>query len=165
MFFQSALIIALATSSSQAFTASPLASAPPRQQQNGYQSTSQLFDTEQTTLWSKEQWSAEMATRAPDSNTFGSAKTDLQAQSAVDLLQLPKFAPSKGGIEQEFPAKKKKGRVSVKETGYDSMKNYIKTMCNHELLNKNEEIILAREIQVLLKWEEQREELEQQLLR
>jgi hypothetical protein len=38
-------------------------------------------------------------------------------------------------------------------------------MCNHELLNKNEEIILAREIQILLKWEAEREELEQQLLR
>jgi hypothetical protein len=71
---------------------------------------------------------------------------------------------TKLGIESEYP-NKKKGRVSVKETGHDSMKTYIKSMCNHELLNKNEEIILAREIQVLLKWEEQREQLEEQLLR
>ena len=38
-------------------------------------------------------------------------------------------------------------------------------MCNHELLNKNEEIILAREIQVLIQWEEIREKLESELLR
>ena len=45
------------------------------------------------------------------------------------------------------------------------MRNYIKTMCNHELLNKNEEVVLAREIQLLIKWEEEREKLEEQLLR
>jgi RNA polymerase sigma factor (sigma-70 family) len=61
--------------------------------------------------------------------------------------------------------KKTKVRASVKETGYDSMRNYIKTMCNHELLNKNEEIILAREIQILIAWEAVREDLETDLLR
>jgi GTP cyclohydrolase I len=55
--------------------------------------------------------------------------------------------------------------ASVKETGMDSVRNYMKTMCNHELLNKNEEIILAREIQVLVLWEKKREELEAELLR
>jgi hypothetical protein len=61
--------------------------------------------------------------------------------------------------------KKSRVRASVKETGYDSMKNYMKTMANHELLQKNEEIILAREIQILLRWEAKREELELKLLR
>lgn len=61
--------------------------------------------------------------------------------------------------------KKTRVRASVKETGYDSMKNYMKTMANHELLQKNEEIILAREIQILLRWEAKREELELKLLR
>mmetsp|Transcript_31965 Transcript_31965/g.53466 ORF Transcript_31965/g.53466 Transcript_31965/m.53466 type:complete len:475 (-) Transcript_31965:98-1522(-) len=68
------------------------------------------------------------------------------------------------GIESEFP-KGAKIRAKVSETGTDSMKHYLKSMCNHELLNKNEEIILAREIQILLKWEKQREELEEKLLR
>jgi hypothetical protein len=67
------------------------------------------------------------------------------------------------GIESEFP--KRKITAEVRESGTDSMKNYIKIMCNHELLNKNEEIILAREIQILLKWETERERLEEQLLR
>jgi hypothetical protein len=38
-------------------------------------------------------------------------------------------------------------------------------MCNHGLLNKNEEIILAREIQILIKWELVRVQLEADLLR
>lgn len=38
-------------------------------------------------------------------------------------------------------------------------------MCDHELLNKNEEIILAREIQILLKYEAVREQLETDLMR
>jgi RNA polymerase primary sigma factor len=56
-------------------------------------------------------------------------------------------------------------RANVRETGFDSMKYYMKAMGNHDLLNKNEEIILAREIQILMKWEEVRDELEGELLR
>jgi len=66
-------------------------------------------------------------------------------------------------LESEFP--KRKIKASVRETGTDSMKYYFKSMCNHELLKKNEEIILGREIQILMKWEQQREGLEEQLLR
>eukprot|EP00571_Detonula_confervacea_P016270 CAMPEP_0172297768 /NCGR_PEP_ID=MMETSP1058-20130122/673_1 /TAXON_ID=83371 /ORGANISM="Detonula confervacea, Strain CCMP 353" /LENGTH=417 /DNA_ID=CAMNT_0013006957 /DNA_START=321 /DNA_END=1574 /DNA_ORIENTATION=+ len=56
-------------------------------------------------------------------------------------------------------------RANVRETGFDSMKYYMKTMGNHDLLQKNEEIVLAREIQVLMKWEEIRDDLEGDLLR
>ena len=38
-------------------------------------------------------------------------------------------------------------------------------MCDHQLLNKNEEIILAREIQILVKYESVREQLEADLMR
>jgi RNA polymerase primary sigma factor len=61
--------------------------------------------------------------------------------------------------------RKPKVRAQVTETGYDSMRNYIKTVCDHQLLNKNEEIILAREIQILIEWEKTREELEAALMR
>lgn len=92
-----------------------------------------------------------------------------EMQVAVEALAAANAASSDSisnlsGIENESLGKKKI-TASVTETGTDSMKNYMKTMCNHELLNKNEEIILAREIQILLKWEAQREELEHQLLR
>ena len=40
------------------------------------------------------------------------------------------------------------------------MKYYMETMSNHDLLQKKEEIVLTREIQILMKWEEIRDELE-----
>ena len=65
----------------------------------------------------------------------------------------------------EAPKKKKKVTATIRETGQDSMKHYLKSMGNHDLLNKNEEIILAREIQILIGWEETRVDLEAQLER
>lgn len=56
-------------------------------------------------------------------------------------------------------------RANVRETGFDSIKYYMKTMGNHDLLQKNEEIVLAREIQILMKWEGVRDELESELMR
>lgn len=85
--------------------------------------------------------------------------TSSYGKSNVDELTVYKPV----GIESEFPSRKIK--ANVRETGQDSMKYYIKSMCNHDLLNKNEEIILAREIQILLKWEAEREKLEEELLR
>jgi len=72
--------------------------------------------------------------------------------------------------------------VSVSESTWDSVNNLYQqenngvfarhsnnivqmSLCNHELLNKNEEIILAREIQILMHYEGIREKLEAELLR
>ena len=60
---------------------------------------------------------------------------------------------------------KPKVRASVKETGSESMRYYMKTMGNHELLGKNEEQILGKQIQMLIKWEGIREELAAKLMR
>jgi hypothetical protein len=161
MLFRSALLIALSCTANQAFTSS---ASSRRWQKIGYTPTSPLFDTEVSPVWNAQEWSAEsLSTRAdsfsPTADTLKKVKSVFHKPN-----DMSKFVSSKHGIESEYP-NKRKIRASVKETGTDSVKTYIKSMCNHELLNKNEEIILAREIQILLKWEEQREELEQQLLR
>lgn len=162
MIFRQALLIALCSTASQAF--SPSCSS--RQwNQIGQHQTSKLFDTEPKSVWSAEQWSSTSIT----SDAFSPSQEDINAAEAVfkkskKKPEMSDFVSSKKGIESEYP-NKRKIRANVRETGTDSMKHYIKTMCNHELLNKNEEIILAREIQMLLKWEEQREQLETQLLR
>jgi len=67
--------------------------------------------------------------------------------------------------EKAMADKQNSGKATSRSQTYDSMNHYIKSMCDHDLLNKNEEIILAREIQLLVKWEDKREELEAQLLR
>lgn len=88
---------------------------------------------------------------------------DGKSASTKSLQRTSTATATTKALESESP--KRRITASVRETGTDSMKNYIKNMCNHELLNKNEEIILAREIQILLKWEVEREQLEEQLLR
>jgi hypothetical protein len=103
--------------------------------------------------------SAEMIAIKKRKRVSASPESSYGKSNADELLNLQKPV----GIESEFP--KRKIKASVRETGTDSMKYYIKSMCNHELLNKNEEIILAREIQILLKWEKEREKLEEELLR
>jgi len=144
------------------------------QQWKSHASTTSLYDSEQSTSWAPpaathELWNTEAKTTAAlmDRETYAPSPDDLMnGVKKIKKQPLHKDfkSDSKTGIESEAPPKRK-GRVSVKETGYDSMRNYIKSMCNHELLNKNEEIILAREIQILLKWEEERENLEAKLLR
>jgi len=58
-----------------------------------------------------------------------------------------------------------KVRASVRETGNDTMRNYLKSMGNHELLRKEDEIILGRQIQIFVKWEAVRQDLEDSLMR
>jgi len=61
--------------------------------------------------------------------------------------------------------RKNKLITRVQETGRDTMSSYLKSMSNHELLRKEDELILGREIQKLMKYEEKRQELEESLLR
>jgi hypothetical protein len=95
-----------------------------------------------------------------------SASSSIAASSITTSNNNKEQSPSstKGDKESE-EVQGKRIRANVRETGFDSMKYYMKTMGNHELLQKNEEIILAREIQILIKWEEIREGLEGELLR
>jgi len=97
-------------------------------------------------------------------------ETDLLGNVEGSVLPRQKPSPvnnngAKELIEEDKGIRKLKVSASVKETGYDSINYYMKSMCDHQLLNKNEEIILAREIQILLKYEAVREQLETDLMR
>lgn len=66
-------------------------------------------------------------------------------------------------IENKIRAKPPtKVMASVKETGGDSMREYIKSMGQHELLPQESELLLGRHIQLLVKWEGVRSELEKE---
>jgi len=88
-------------------------------------------------------------------------------QAATTSARAIKSRAVKPGANNGDPpaAVNRKIKASVRETGFDSMHYYMKTMGNHELLQKNEEIILAREIQILIGWEGKRDELEAELVR
>jgi RNA polymerase primary sigma factor len=55
-------------------------------------------------------------------------------------------------------------RATVKETGSDSISTYIKSLGQHELLYKEDEMLLGKQVRLLSKLEETRHELELQLL-
>ena len=105
-----------------------------------------------------QQWENLPQPKAPERRA---SEYEIQSNALASSVEMHHSPQQKLVDETRLP----KVRANVKETGYDSMRNYIKTMCNHELLNKNEEIILAREIQTLIQWEAVREELETNLLR
>lgn len=98
------------------------------------------------------------------SDWYSSAMTrpTMETSATAMLPNNNEYFESQSQVELDA---KPKIKAQVRETGYDSIRSYIKTMCNHELLNKNEEIILAREIQILVQWEAVRDELEQELSR
>jgi RNA polymerase primary sigma factor len=56
-------------------------------------------------------------------------------------------------------------KASVRETGNDTMRSYLKSMGSHELLRQEDEVVLGRQIQILVKWEEAKALLEEKLLR
>ena len=109
-----------------------------------------------TVMLSKPKAKVKVATKLKAEVTQAALAADDDAPVASDSDSDNEAAPTK---------KKKKVTATIRETGQDSMKHYLKSMGNHDLLNKNEEIILAREIQILIGWEETRVDLEAQLSR
>lgn len=61
----------------------------------------------------------------------------------------------------------KKGKITanVLETGQDTIRQYVKSMGQHQVLSKEDEAVLGKQIQTLSKWEEKRQHLEEKLLR
>lgn len=55
--------------------------------------------------------------------------------------------------------------ANVLETGQDTIRQYVKSMGQHQVLSPEDESVLGRQIQVLNGYEEQRQELEETLLR
>lgn len=153
MITRTGFILALLCSSGHSFTQLP---QPTRLNSIGLSSSTLDVDVDVDV-----ETSASITERRIAGEQFSPSQEDINAMESAFGKSMGNEKPS---IENEFP-NKRKIKVSAKETGTDSMKEYMKSMCNHELLNKNEEIILAREIQILLKWEEKRDELENQLLR
>ena len=104
---------------------------------------------------------------SPDARSSNNNNSPSAAAIIAQDVSVHTTSSSSSSIQQKLTSEvhTPKIRARVRETGYDSMRSYIKTMCNHELLNKNEEIVLAREIQILMEWEAVREQLEADLLR
>lgn len=79
------------------------------------------------------------------------------------------FAVSKrrNRLSIEEPSLKMGTKVTanVLETGQDTMKQYVKSMGQHQVLSPEDEAVLGRQIQIFNAWERKRQKLEEQLLR
>lgn len=78
------------------------------------------------------------------------------------------FAVSKVNEVNKSPKKKTtstKITANVFESGQDTIKQYVKSMGQHQVLSPEDEGLLGRQIQVLNGWEQRRQELEETLLR
>ncbi|KAL3802449.1 hypothetical protein ACHAWO_004751 [Cyclotella atomus] len=114
--------------------------------------------------------SPEAAQQIADIKIYGklSEEARRKATEAVKEVKL-KTKKGKGGRDEEEDAeqvlpvqnkRKSKVRATVKETGSDSINTYIKSLGQHELLNKADELLLATQVRKLISLEETRKMLE-----
>jgi hypothetical protein len=119
--------------------------------------------------------SPEAAQQIADIKIYGklSEEARRKATEAVKEVKL-KTKKGKGGRDEEEDAeqvlpvqnkRKSKVRATVKETGSDSINTYIKSLGQHELLNKADELLLATQVRKLISLEETRKMLESDQLR
>eukprot|EP00594_Rhizosolenia_setigera_P009878 CAMPEP_0178956694 /NCGR_PEP_ID=MMETSP0789-20121207/10435_1 /TAXON_ID=3005 /ORGANISM="Rhizosolenia setigera, Strain CCMP 1694" /LENGTH=473 /DNA_ID=CAMNT_0020638729 /DNA_START=283 /DNA_END=1704 /DNA_ORIENTATION=+ len=104
-----------------------------------------------------------------DDDNYGRGHDDYSTDAANEVADKKQFSrmsdEAKLKATMAITRKQSRGgtttiRASVKETGNDAIGSYLKSMGSHELLRKEDEIVLGRQIQILVKWEAVRQELE-----
>lgn len=104
-----------------------------------------------------------------DDDNYGRGHDDYSTDAANEVADKKQFSrmsdEAKLKATMVITRKQSRGgtttiRASVKETGNDAIGSYLKSMGSHELLRKEDEIVLGRQIQILVKWETVRQELE-----
>ena len=99
------------------------------------------------------------------SNSYGAASSSADAAGG-GAPSLVASSTATAGSRHRVISKKKRVTAQVQETGRDTIRqSYTKSFTNHELLSRESEAALGREIQILARWEERRQELEVQLMR
>lgn len=86
-----------------------------------------------------------------------------EAVNAVSSLKSKEQVDPEARIRS--PSKKGKVKANVMETGKDSIKEYMKSLSEHQVLSAHDEKVLGKQVQILTKWEEKRQELEVSLSR
>ena len=117
--------------------------------------------------------SPEAANQVADIKIYGKLSEEAR-RKATEAVKEVKHKTRKGkrgddelGEVQVLPVqskRKSKVRATVKETGSDSINTYIKSLGQHELLNKADEVLLATQVRLLIGLEETRKMLEQKQL-
>ena len=102
-----------------------------------------------------------------DKKTVFAKLSDEDLRDASEAVATPTTNNVNDLVTDHATHRHKKGKLmaNVMETGQDTIKQYVKSLANHQVLSHEDEIILGKQIQILSKWEERRLELESDLLR
>mmetsp|Transcript_14143 Transcript_14143/g.31578 ORF Transcript_14143/g.31578 Transcript_14143/m.31578 type:complete len:775 (-) Transcript_14143:52-2376(-) len=100
-----------------------------------------------------------------DRRSYSQMSDYAKARATQAMSKSTVGAASASFSPRKVVSKKKRVTASVQETGRDTINSYTKSFTNHELLSREAEATLGREIQLLVRWEVERQELEVRLLR
>lgn len=100
---------------------------------------------------------------------FSAAKVRRVVAGESDHSVAPRHSQEDYDADQEPMPRRRRGpqkilRATVKETGSDSISTYIKSLGQHELLYKEDEVALGRQVRILTTLEKERQNLEEELL-
>ena len=116
--------------------------------------------------------SPEAAQQVADIKIYGKLSDEARRKATEAVKEVKnniRRGEGEGGkmVSSALVQKKRKStvRATVKETGSDSINTYIKNLGQHELLNKADEILLAKQVRLLMDLEVSRQSLENELLR
>ena len=113
-------------------------------------------------------YSEEAANEIADKSIYSRISDSAKWKANMAIKTRPTISMEPIDMNKPSASKRKyksKMTASVKETGVDTISDYVKSMGQHELLPHESEILLGRQIQILVKWEAKRQELEDSLSR
>lgn len=113
-------------------------------------------------------YSEEAAKEIADKSIYSRISESAKWKANMAIKTRPSISMEQIDMKKPSTSKRKyksKMTASVKETGVDTISDYVKSMGQHELLPHESEILLGRQIQILVKWESKRQELEDSLSR
>jgi RNA polymerase primary sigma factor len=113
-------------------------------------------------------YSEEAAKEIADKSIYSRISESAKWKANMAIKTRPSISMEPIDMKKPSASKRKyksKMTASVKETGVDTISDYVKSMGQHELLPHESEILLGRQIQILVKWESKRQELEDSLSR
>lgn len=95
---------------------------------------------------------------------FTKLSDEEKSEAAFAVSKMTSRSPE---LEPTHTRLTKKGKVTanVLETGQDTMRQYVKSMGQHQVLSPEDESVLGRQIVILNSWEDKRQQLEETLLR
>ena len=115
-------------------------------------------------------YSEEAANELADKKIYSRISEEAKWKANMVMQKNKPFSSSAMDMDHMHMIEKKtlkkqptKVMASVKETGGDSLKEYVKSMGQHELLPQESELLLGRHIQLLVTWEIVRCDLEELL--